>query len=267
VLVDWEREAVDWPGLAVRRRLCDGDGDALLGSFEGCAGSCRRPSLTLPRDSHDAARRAREWPRPCSHRRRSRVLLNPGYADRALDEAASRRTTTQRNAQKTEDRRVWYRHHPLYGREVFVECEVARGRGTASLRCKAPSDDRRERLEIPAWMFDRGACARMQLGSEPRVSWEALANLKQLLRDASRAEAESLERRHQPTEEDVDDQAKTCVQDSATGTLSSRHQDARMAKTAGGGPEGRDKANRKTASRASRTGSAPRRHRGRGGKR
>jgi len=35
VLVDWEREAVDWPGLDVRRRLRDGDGDALLGSFEG----------------------------------------------------------------------------------------------------------------------------------------------------------------------------------------------------------------------------------------
>jgi hypothetical protein len=53
--------------------------------------------------------------------------------------------------------------------------------GLAVLRCHAQPGDRRERQEIPAWMFNRVACSTMQVSLVPQASWNALLNLQPLL--------------------------------------------------------------------------------------
>ena len=38
-------------------------------------------------------------------------------------------------------------------------------------------------LEIPTWMFDRSRCAEMRVRGKPYVAWEALEELRVLIRD------------------------------------------------------------------------------------
>ena len=64
--------------------------------------------------------------------------------------------------------------------------EVRRA-GLSALRCHAQPGDRRERQEIPTWMFDQAACSRMQVARDPRASCSALLDLQRLL-NATRLE-------------------------------------------------------------------------------
>jgi hypothetical protein len=101
-------------------------------------------------------------------------------ANRASDGAGTRCTSPERTDHKTETRRVHYRWHPLYGRDVAVH--GTKTRGTRSVvRCQEDTDDTRDRREVSAWMFDPVRCEKMNLCAEPYVSWAALCDLRDLL--------------------------------------------------------------------------------------
>jgi hypothetical protein len=50
-------------------------------------------------------------------------------------------------------------------------------------RCDIAGSDLERRLEIPAWMFDRSACAKVRLTADPRADLSSLVALGSLLRD------------------------------------------------------------------------------------
>src|SRR5262249_1197312 len=50
-------------------------------------------------------------------------------------------------------------------------------------RCDLTASDANRWLEIPAWMFDRSACAKVRLAVEPHTDLSALVMLGALLRD------------------------------------------------------------------------------------
>jgi hypothetical protein len=75
---------------------------------------------------------------------------------------------------------VEYPWHPLFGRRLRVREGARRGRFDIVL-----VEDRPGRLrELPRWMCDPSACARMDLGP-PRVALEALVKLASVLREVS----------------------------------------------------------------------------------
>jgi hypothetical protein len=57
---------------------------------------------------------------------------------------------------------------------------IERRRGTF-FRCQIGDRDERDRLEVPAWMFDRASCAAMRMVARPWVCSEALTSLRWLL--------------------------------------------------------------------------------------
>jgi hypothetical protein len=50
-------------------------------------------------------------------------------------------------------------------------------------RCDVAGSDLERWLEIPAWMFDRSACAKVRLAADPHADLSALVALASLLRD------------------------------------------------------------------------------------
>jgi hypothetical protein len=52
--------------------------------------------------------------------------------------------------------------------------------GRVLCRCWLPGQEAQIGFEVPLWMLDRAHCTPMRLQSEPRVSWQALVELKQL---------------------------------------------------------------------------------------
>jgi hypothetical protein len=54
----------------------------------------------------------------------------------------------------------------------------------AAFRCDLKACKASRWLEIPAWMFDRSACAKVRLAAEPYTDLAALVMLRALLRDA-----------------------------------------------------------------------------------
>lgn len=80
---------------------------------------------------------------------------------------------------KTEVRRVRYRWHLFYYREIVIRRELQRREG-AFVACRLDGDER-PLIEVPAWMFDAAACASMVLTSRPHVSFGALRELRRLL--------------------------------------------------------------------------------------
>ena len=77
-----------------------------------------------------------------------------------------------------------YRWHPLFGCDVAVHLRVGRPAGVA-FRCQVGEDDKRNRLEFPAWMFDRAVCSQMQSSRKPHATVRALSDLKSLLNEAA----------------------------------------------------------------------------------
>jgi len=83
---------------------------------------------------------------------------------------------------ETEKRIVQYAWHPLRGQELLVA--IFSKHSSPIARCLIPSELHRPALEMLAWILDAVRCAQMSLASEPRVSWHALPELRQLLREA-----------------------------------------------------------------------------------
>jgi hypothetical protein len=73
---------------------------------------------------------------------------------------------------------VHYPWHPAQGQEIVIHYREKRA-GEEVFVCTVADE---ASVVIPAWMFDRAACARMQLGDR-RVSIAALQQLRELLRE------------------------------------------------------------------------------------
>jgi hypothetical protein len=96
-----------------------------------------------------------------------------------------RGTTRQPNTHSTERREVYYPWHPWYGRSVRVY-EALVQKGQAVFRC-GTEENRAIRHFVPQWMFDPAACCRMHMAPVPLVGFEALRDLKALLRGVALA--------------------------------------------------------------------------------
>jgi len=101
---------------------------------------------------------------------------------RGLRGACGPRCTTRfENAHRTVLREVLYRHHPWFGRRVCVHKAVDKT-DDGVFRCTLDGSRAERWLEVPAWMFDRTACADAEpLTAQPFVSIDALAALSALL--------------------------------------------------------------------------------------
>lgn len=80
-------------------------------------------------------------------------------------------------------REVLYPWHPWFGLQVAIHEVIAKA-GREVFRCGCSGKPVGRWLEIPAWMFDRGACAWADLTAAPRVDIAALTALLAVLRGA-----------------------------------------------------------------------------------
>jgi hypothetical protein len=84
-----------------------------------------------------------------------------------------------------------YRWHPWFGLRVCVHGTIDKA-GGAVLRCTLSGSDADRWLEVPAWMFDRAACAgQATLSTNPCVDVAALSALGNLLADVLKAQPAS----------------------------------------------------------------------------
>src|SRR4051795_3785189 len=97
------------------------------------------------------------------------------------DAACPRCTTRVENAHGTGVREVLYRWHPWFGLDVRVHAAITKLDGVY-FRCTLNGADGARWQELPAWLFDRAACAGpCMLVAEPFVSMTALSALSRLL--------------------------------------------------------------------------------------
>ena len=92
-------------------------------------------------------------------------------------------TTKLKNTHGTEFRELLYRWHPWFGLRVGVHEAIERS-GEVVFRCTLSGSDVDRWLEIPAWMFERSACARVRVAADAHVDLSALMALAELVRDA-----------------------------------------------------------------------------------
>src|SRR5438552_19155026 len=83
---------------------------------------------------------------------------------------------------ETEFRELLYPWHPWFGLRVGVHAAIERSSDTV-FRCSLSGSDADRWLEVPAWMFDRSACAKVQV-ADAHVDLAALTHLAALLRRA-----------------------------------------------------------------------------------
>jgi len=88
--------------------------------------------------------------------------------------------TQQSNAHRTEEREVLYPWHPWSGRVVWIH-KAFEKRASDVFRCSLHCDEAARSLELPAWMFDRVACASVRLATAPQVNCAALSALQACL--------------------------------------------------------------------------------------
>ena len=69
-----------------------------------------------------------------------------------------------------------YPWHPWSGFRVGIHEAVKRPGGVV-FRCDLKASESERWLEIPAWMFDRSACAGVRLEAKPHTDLAALAGL------------------------------------------------------------------------------------------
>ncbi len=120
--------------------------------------------------------------------RRSRALAG-GIQASCGD--ARRCTTRFANAHRTVCRELLYRLHPWFGRDVFIHAVIDRADGGV-FRCTVDGLEVERGLEIPAWMFDRAACAAgVRFSADPFVGLEGLEALSALLGLALKTDAPS----------------------------------------------------------------------------
>ena len=95
------------------------------------------------------------------------------------------------NAHRIACREVLYRLHPWFGCEVFVHAAIDKADGGV-FQCSVDGSDAERWLEIPAWMFDHGACAGdIRFSTAPFVCLEALGALSTLLDQVLKTTAQS----------------------------------------------------------------------------
>jgi hypothetical protein len=80
----------------------------------------------------------------------------------------------------TEAVEVLYPWHPWFGRVVYIYDVIERG-GERSFRCDLGEKQTARCMQMPAWMFDRAACLRIQRTDTPQVELAGLICLKALL--------------------------------------------------------------------------------------
>src|SRR5256886_12846779 len=95
--------------------------------------------------------------------------------------AASRCCTTRlENAHGTEFRELLYPWHPWFGLRVGAHEAIDKSDGIV-FRCSLRRSDADRWLEVPSWMFDRSACARVRVAADAHVDLAALTALAALL--------------------------------------------------------------------------------------
>ena len=92
-------------------------------------------------------------------------------------------TTRLENTHGPEFRELLYRWHPWFGLRVGVHEAIGRS-GEVAFRCSLSGTDVDRWLEIPAWMFERSACARVRVAADAYADLAALMALGELVRDA-----------------------------------------------------------------------------------
>jgi len=97
-----------------------------------------------------------------------------------IDAGANDYITKLENAHGTEFGELLYPWHPWAGLRIGLHESVSKADGIV-FRCLLHG----RRLEIPAWMFDRSACARVRVAADAHVDIGALAALTALLRSVS----------------------------------------------------------------------------------
>src|SRR5262245_49779372 len=93
-------------------------------------------------------------------------------------------TTRRGNAHGTEEREVHYAFHPWTGCIVHIHEVIKKPSGDV-VRCSRDGGATGRWLEVPAWMFDRAACAAIRVETLPRVHIAALSALMTLIGQAS----------------------------------------------------------------------------------
>src|SRR5260221_975168 len=96
-------------------------------------------------------------------------------------------TTRFENTHGTVFREVLYRWHPWAGLRVCVHESTDKVDGIV-FRCTLSGSNEDRALEVPAWMFDRAACAdQATLSANPFADMAALSALASLLTDVLKA--------------------------------------------------------------------------------
>src|SRR5579885_175390 len=147
-------------------------------------------------------------------------------------------------------REVLYPWHPLRGVVVIVKSVHRRG-DIGIFRCHLPGNERRDCFEVPAWMFDREVCSRMEVLPSPRPSLACLLDLKRLLNE-TRASANALlvQATTQLTKEQAHAETETRPSSGANAPLPSASPTTALDEHARPGPAGSRRAHRPAAGRS-----------------
>ena len=172
-----------------------------------------------------------------------------------------RGTSRQRDTHNIEWREVCYTWHPWCGRVVAIHKTFTRN-GLVVSHCSIEENSELRHLEIPEWMFDPTICRRMQVAAVPRVSCEALLELKSLLRCALLPDTDVvLQAQHRSLSPGGAD-AKTIVSKSSVHAVSYTAQESGLAGIASRNKTESGEASCATAARARRKTSRRKRQKG-----
>ena len=94
---------------------------------------------------------------------------------------APRCTTRLENTHGTEIRELLYPWHPWFALWVAVHEAIDKADGVV-FRCSLSGSDAGRWLEVPAWMFERSACAGARIATDAHADLAALIMLATLLR-------------------------------------------------------------------------------------
>src|SRR5262245_4022661 len=97
-----------------------------------------------------------------------RSKLDRACAGQARSEGVGCCTTKRLNTHKPERREVLYPFHPWAGCIVYIHELVQKPTGDVG-RCSRDAHATGPHLELPMWMFDRAACAAIQVDAHARV--------------------------------------------------------------------------------------------------
>ena len=100
------------------------------------------------------------------------------------------------------------------------------------LRCHQLGSMLKSGFDLPEWMLDPGKCAMMRHEDKPRVSWQALLELRRILDEIRPGGA--VEHRHTSAKGDVDENSKQASAGDAAKSVRSSTNTAEMGDAAGG---------------------------------